>query len=144
MNALEIDNFFNGVNRMTNLQIKFDKPSFQSYFKPYDFQSNEVAKRVLKEAKVWLNLYAASGSSTGDRGVKISMTKIGDRYHVLEFHFNSPNKSEHNTDDNKIFSDGAIYNSYASKMEAVEAIYKSVIQHKEELNLSKYLEFTND
>lgn len=25
MNALEIDNFFNGVNRMSNLQIKFDK-----------------------------------------------------------------------------------------------------------------------
>ena len=72
------------------------------------------------------------------------MTKIGDRYHVLEFHFNSPNKSEHNTDDNKIFSDGAIYNSYASKMPAVEAIYKSVIQHKDELSLSKYLEFTND
>ena len=143
MNALEIDNFFNGVNRMTNLQIKFDKPSFQSYFKPYDFQSNEVAKRVLKEAKGWLNLYAASGSKPEERGVKISMTKIGDRYHVLEFHF-SPNKSETNTDDNKIFSDDAIYNSYASKMEAVEAIYKSVIQHKDELSLSKYLEFTND
>lgn len=144
MNALEIDNFFNGVNRMTNLQIKFDKPSFQSYFKPYEFQSNEVAKRVLKEAKVWLNLYSASGSSPSERGVKISMTKIGDRYHVFEFHFNSPNKSEHNTDDNKIFSDVAIYNSYDSKMATVEAIYKSVIQHKDELSLSKYLEFIND
>lgn len=72
------------------------------------------------------------------------MTKIGDRYHVLEFHFNSLNKSEHNTDDNKIFSDGAIYNSCASKMAAVEAIYKSVSQHKHEIILSKYLEFTND
>lgn len=129
---------------MTNLQVKFDKPSFQSYFKHRDFQSNEIAKRVLRDAKIWLNLYAASGSKPEERGVKISMTKIGDLYHVLEFHFNSPNKSETNTDDNKIFSDGAIYNSYASKMEAVEAIYKSVIQHKEELNLSKYLEFTND
>lgn len=143
MNALEIDNFFNGVNRMTNLQIKFDKPSFQSYFKPYDFQSNEVAKRVLKEAKVWLNLYAASGSSPGERGVKISLTKIGDRYHVLEFHFSSENKLDNNND-NKIFSDGAIYNSYPSKMGAVEAIYKSVSQHKNEIILSKYLEFIND
>lgn len=144
MNALEIDNFFNGVNRMSNLQIKFDKPSFQSYFKPYDFQSNEVAKRVLNEAKVWLNLYAASGSSHGERGVKISMTKIGDRYHVLEFHFNSPNKSETNTDDNKIFSDVAIYNSYASKMAAVEAIYKSVIQSKKLLFLFEKIQFFID
>lgn len=143
MNALEIDNFFNGVNRMTNLQIKFDKPSFQSYFKPYDFQSNEVAKRVLKEAKAWLNLYAASGSSPGERGVKISMTKIGDCYHVFEFHFPSEHKSDNN-DDNKIFSDVAVYNSYTNKMAAVEAIYKSVSQHKHEIILSKYLEFIND
>lgn len=143
MNALEIDNFFNGVNRMTNLQIKFDKPSFHSYFKPYDFQSNEIAKRVLKEARVWLNLYAASGSSPGERGVKISMTKIGDRYHVFEFHFPSEHKSNNN-DDNKIFSDVAVYNSYASKMAAVEAIYKSVSQYKHEIILSKYLEFIND
>ena len=54
MNALEIDNFFNGVNRMTNLQIKFDKPSFQSYFKSYDFQSNEVAKVFINEERFGL------------------------------------------------------------------------------------------
>lgn len=31
MNALEIDNFFNGVNRMSNLQIKFDNLNFLLY-----------------------------------------------------------------------------------------------------------------
>ena len=146
MNALEIDNFFNGVNRMTNLQIKFDSPSFRPYFKPYDFQSNEIAKRVLKDARVWLNLYAVNGLKSEESGVKISMTKIGDLYHVLELHYNSENKSEHNNnnDDNKIFSDVAIHNSYSNKITVVEAIYKSLLQHKDEITLAKYLEFTNN
>ena len=48
MNALEIDSFFDGVNDLTSLNIKFEEPSFYSLFRINECGSDGVIKGLLK------------------------------------------------------------------------------------------------
>lgn len=146
MNALEIDSFFDGVNDLTSLNIKFEEPSFYSLFRINECGSDGVIKGLLKKQAVWLNLNATNtdlyGGKTRTTGVKISMTKIGSDYHVLEYHYN--NKNETASNDNSIASNTIVHNIYDEDIEAAKAIYNSLFKHKDEIYLGKYLEFTNN
>ena len=103
-------------------------------------------KRIIKKQAVGLNLNAPKtdlyGGKTRPTGVKISMTKIGSDYHVLEYHYN--NKNETASNDNSIASNTIVHNIYEEDIEAAKAIYNSLFKHKDEIYLGKYLEFTNN
>ena len=84
MNVVEVANFFDEVDNGSGLSVQFRKS-----ISPLN-ELNLKDQKVLEEARAWLNLSAVRSTSgpyggrNDEKGVLISMTKIGQEFYVYE------------------------------------------------------------
>jgi hypothetical protein len=118
MNTVDVANFFDNVSYGKGLLVQFKKS-----ITPLS-ELNLKDQKILDEAGAWLNLRAVTSYVGGhEKGVLISMSRIGQRFYVYEKIIQDKDRPEKG---NTLVKDEVVCKTYESSSSAMAPIIKSI------------------